>query len=352
MKNQSNRFAAFPAFALLILLLSAVTTQAQQQTNGYLGVHPLLLSKYSATSRGNLIATLTEGTAPNQVQVVSVPAFYTSGASNSSAWSNLNSVIDGVTGSGRTITVGIALSFHATSTGISTSADTSYSTVYRNAVAQLAAFYQRHLANINAGRVKVVILPSLEDQFSNTDSFVTLAQALVAQLRVELNSKRVSGISSVIIRRSPDPARNIGTATDLASKCSRIAGTSGLGVSCQYEVHGVARSGSVWSNDGAFVYADIAGLTWREDRNSVSEAESYGKMPLTAFTAQAAANRPVNLLWRPAYNLWAREVSNGYVKYRKLNDVRSRTDYDGNAAAFGEQEKTVLRYFLARAPRG
>lgn len=360
MRIQFARWLKQSCLAVILTALAMTASQAQQD-NEYLGVHALFLSKYSTKSRTNLISVLTEKTAPSKIQVIFVPAFYTSGAGSASAWSNINEVVSKVNGSGRRITVGIALSFHATSTSLGSGSDTNTAVVYEKGVGRLAAFYQRHLQAITEGKVRVVILPSLEDQLASNDKFIALAKALVTKLSSELKERKVGGIDSVIVRRSVVSVDKRGTARELSDDCKKIAGTTGLGVSCQYQVHGPSRTGTVWSNDGIFVYADIPNLVWTEDKDSADNSETFAKeprIPLTAFTASAAANSPVTTLWRPAFNLWAHmEDASKKVKYSKPKDkdnkelpLRKRSDSTTDPA-FGEQEIRVVRYFLSNAPR-
>lgn len=340
--------------ALMLIALAAPAAQAQQN-NEYLGVHLLFLGNYNDPSMTNVKTVVTEKDAPSKIQIISVLAFHGNGASDAAAWSNLDTVVRAVNDSGRTIVVGIALSFHANSTSLSSKSDTDYRVVYKKAVGQLADFYQRHITAITSGKLRVVILPSLEDSLSNTSKFISLAKATVTQLNSALKARRVSGIDSVIVRRSVVSVDKRGTADELNKDCQKIAGTTGLGVNCQYQVHGPSRRGNVWSNDGIFVYADIQNLTWTEDKDSADNSETFKdepKKPLTAFTTSASPSSPVAMLWRPAFNLWTREVKNGRVRYNKPSAIRGRGDYvDGNQPAFSVQEMTVVRYFLSNAPR-
>ena len=348
--------------ASLLLAAACITTARAQQNNNYLGIHMLYLSSLNDTSVDNLNGVLTASGAPNHIQVTCVPAFFSDGASASAAWGNLDKVAKAVIGSGRTLTLGIAMSFHTTSTDLQGGADIDHKVVYNAAITNLAEFYQRHLTTISSGSLKVVILPSLEDDLKNTNQFVALAKAIVAKLRTELTTLGVSGVDSVIVRRSGSN----GTFSELKQNCGDIAGNTGLKVSCQWEVHLPPRippsSGTVWSNDGNFVYADIHGLTWGENKDS---STSHGQpTPLTAFTAEAAASSPVTMLWRPAFNLHMRHLTNCdshhkncTVNYDSPQDktthqIRNRFDdnSDKQGAFIGSQEVTVLRYFISHAP--
>lgn len=255
------------------------------------------------------------------------------------------------------ITLNVYLGFHGKGTSLDETA--------ANLAGRVEAF--RRFATADAGgvplyqKVRLVLTPSLEDNYTSHDQFMSVLQAIAAELPADV-------LKGITIRRipSPDAIRegwvdaSVGTVT-LTAKNAAV----GESVALAHEYHGLPADArktgySVLSNDGYFVWSDRDGdKNKRPDESATTAANtknpdmqrSDDKQSLSTFlSGLPSVPYDTALLWRPAYNLHTADPSErgepedieGWAK----PDIGDRSDTNKNPH-FDRREAAVLRAFLS-----
>lgn len=198
----------------------------------------------------------------------------------------------------------------------------------------------------------------LEDQWGGATT--TLDAMLVAAATPFVLNNQLSGVR---LRRSSNENSRVPSILTVAVGRGK---TAEIRVSVEYESHGMApRSGArYYSNDGNFVCmeAEPAGqktpLAYLEGKDSASNPTGTPNGNNDKFTlkeyllSRAVSAAPVNLLWRPAYNLYpvqsvgpAKVGERLKAKYNMSVPSSGRTDTP--TGMFNEVEAACLARFLS-----
>jgi hypothetical protein len=303
-----------PVKTLSVFVFLALAVQAAPTK----GLQLVLLQCWRDASVDRLLSVLSRPNAPAEIEISSSPfldtACYLRGESEGrqlpaaerrqARFHNLLRVINGIPAPRKvrvTIHVG---ALHESGPG--SSLDEWMAIVWTHVIAPYEA----------DGRVSFHISPSLEDTYTH-DEFKTALNRLMA--RLDANRVRTLVASSrFAFRRSPI---KLDSAHTNLKYTSHRAFSPAVSIPVTYEFHGTSpRSNYIgWSNDGYLVY-------YAQNENHSSHGESilddHPKISLATFNSRRMNG--AKLLWRPAFNLFEKRVSNGRVSYYR-NGKRTDT---------------------------
>lgn len=121
-------------------------------------------------------------------------------------------------------------------------------------------------------------------------------------------------------------------------------------LSIRVERHGASSTsaGGVWSNDGSFVFHELTLDGVREDSSSIRDSKTSGMKvtSLDSFISTSKTRTGVTTLWRPAYNIWRRDINGGRVSWARDSSVPEAWNRRDAAVTFDDREQRVLRRFL------
>lgn len=185
----------------------------------------------------------------------------------------------------------------------------------------------------------LVLSPQLEDHYDDATW-----RSHVKGILDKLDEAQVLRSGKLSLRRSVD-----GQGSSLSSY-TYTRGANRYTFSVRIERHGVRTvpSSGNWSNDGDFVFKDMTVGGVRETSASMVDSTNSGfaRMSLPDFSSSARRVSIPTTLWRPAYNIWRREVSNGQVRWVRDSRLAAAWDRSDAGTTFDEREKRVLVEFL------
>lgn len=321
----------------------------------HLGIQPVLLSRWAPTSVSNLTAVLMSYTG-GPLEVGFMPFFHRDGCSagaGSTPWTNAQAIITAL-GASVPLRLVVHLSFHRDDHGDD-------ATLARRAARACEEFI---LLNPT---VKFSVTPMLEDEWMDDKTF--LHKLSVVAGAIPWSRVKQAGIRLKLRRSSNTKPKVTPPATDLVVKDKSVKPPAKVVIfgrrhPIESEVHGpthLAGKAEVYSNDGNYVYFDNPNglaLDYVETADSAinagGDAKNPGKYSLTTFKTTGYGT--ALLLYRPAYNLYARtfprnpNVRGKWVYYDpKTGDPNGRLDPGANqdgGYAFDAYEAAVLRAFL------
>lgn len=341
-----------PATAPGLTLQAGPATQAGATSSTAVtkGLQAVLLSRWSRDSVDRMLSVLTDAKAP-PVEISFVPHF----GDNGHEYDNITRVLKGLAGAGKSARVTVHLGFHETGTGS-----------LKGMAEKLAAFLDtpikvngKDVKPLDLPGVSFVVSPSLEDQFATYARFEEAAKAVASGLPSAVLGRVTFRRSSVHDTRgvaADDPSQK--WVNGLVSKDRKPMGS----VALTHEYHGlVGNAGGYqgFSNDGVFVRSDgdLNGNGRPDESSRTKNAKGSGtdkKPTLGEWLDGKPGSVEFSLLWRPAYNLFAKHPGQGYdVNVYDVpgegdtpRDGKDRNDGTGSHAAFSKLEAAVLKAYL------
>jgi hypothetical protein len=192
----------------------------------------------------------------------------------------------------------------------------------------------RHLNGIRHKVEKIVLVPMLEDQW-------TQARWLEA---VHIIAGQLDSGDRIFFRRSVNSGSDMPPTTIVARLKN---GTSHTFTSTRLEAHRLDHGGNaqVISNDGRLVFQDARMFGRYETKAALDDGAGESRS-LADWTAEANATAKVSLLWRPGYNLFTRAYADSRITYQKPDEpLEKRADSDSDPAV-NAFEREVLKSFL------
>lgn len=298
-------------FVLIAVLLITVNS-IPGMSKSFKGVQAILLHRWSPASTLKLIETLQRYNF-REIEVSFAPNIM---ASVSDPYSNIRAIINGLPD--KKVYVTVYLNFHASDRTV-------------NGLDKFKTFF-----NTYKSRAQIIVCPSLED--------VTTVAEINAAARQIAVTVGPNNISSLILRRSPDPNPPAHNRTDSRKPDQTVIINNQLYryKAVELEKHGVivnSVGSDTYSNDGLFVYNPEMRLSdgVMETVNSFSSVNTSTKYSIREFSNISALSR--TNLWRPAYNLY-RDCRGRYLP------KTDRTFTDCNNKAFDDEEAKTLKIFL------
>lgn len=195
--------------------------------------------------------------------------------------------------------------------------------------------------SIDSGRLKLVIIPILEDPESN----YTRYKKMIAKTCTLL---RKSGVTNVQFRRSVI----FGAESTADTQKQLLKDTRSIGALSQHvtiELHGsmnivkLLKKGDAYSNDGNLVYFDREPINETNNYYTDNVTRPENAIPLSKFNA--LSTQATVLLWRPAYNGLMRSPESGVgPSFAERLNIQP---FEGDADT---HERPALRVFLGLNP--
>jgi len=206
--------------------------------------------------------------------------------------------------------------------------------IARATLKERAGEVNRHLNEIRDKVAKIVLVPMLEDQW-------TEARWLEA---VHIIAGQLDSGDRVFFRRSVNAGSDMPPKT-ISARLKN--GKSHTFTSTRLEAHRIDHGGiaQVISNDGRLVFQDARIFGTYETKSSLDDGAGESRS-LASWTSEANATTKISILWRPSYNLFTRTYADGRITYQKPDELigkRADSDSDPAVNAF---EKEVLKSFL------
>jgi hypothetical protein len=298
---------------LLLLLLAQPAFSAERK-----GVQVVGLSKMSAVSVRNCAAAIKESGCTT-IEFAFMPFFNAANPFN-----NVDTLLD-IPDVSKVETIFLSWRDESVMQGL-----------WTNSLAVLrtrAQSVDAHIRTIRSKVSKVILIPMLEDNRTQAE-WLQAVHTIAGEL--ESGEKVYFRRSQMVGREVPPPSIE----TTLKN------GVPYLFQATRLEAHRIDHGGpaQVISNDGGFVYQDIAIGGKYEDAASWPKAPG-GYRTLSAWTADANTTTKVSILWRPSYNLFTRTETDNHLQYTRVGTLDQRTDSDTDPA-FNAFEKEVLKAFL------
>jgi hypothetical protein len=365
----------------------------RRKPNGRRGVQAVLLSEWKRKSCDNLIEVCSNSEAPAEIEIGFVPyivdrniratghpKYALSGVAGSTGayaqYETIRYVADSLLAIGKSLVVTVHFGFHAGKDGkghLNPNAE--------DLRAYISDFYSKFFRDYQS-RVRIVLCPSLEDEYRSDTKFKDKVKVIVEQMAA-LGALTLDGgnvVTNTWVRRSENKASIKAPFTYILK--SRFTKPDGTTVKSwkvrvrETEVHGtlkyeengraknlLSRSNvKAYSNDGNFVWFDnprgLDGLRTegyatarnaneddsckeKANRDDETNADCY-KYSLSSFINSTYRSGKVVLLWRPAYNLFEWNAERQTYDKPELSD---RVDSDSKPK-FDDVEKEALRLFL------
>lgn len=191
-----------------------------------------------------------------------------------------------------------------------------------------------HINEIRGRVSKIILIPILEDYWTE-DQWLQAVRVIAAQLD---SGDKVTFRRSEMLNTDPPP-------TNIVTKLKNGKDYNFSGV--YLEAHKIDFTGeaNTISNDGGFVYNSGVLMGLHEDSNSYS-GRSEGYATLDKWSIAAKGSTKTAMLWRPAYNLHTRSISNGYVSYTYPSITLDNRVDDNADPAFNAFEAALVKRFL------
>lgn len=193
----------------------------------------------------------------------------------------------------------------------------------------------KHINEIRGRVDKIILVPILEDYWTE-GQWLQAVRVIAAQLD---SGDKVTFRRSEMMNLNPPP-------TNIVTRIKNGQSYNFTGV--YLEAHKIDFTGEAKtiSNDGGFVYNSSILLGLHESAEGLKGMPG-GYKTFAKWLPEAKASAKTVMLHRPAYNLFPRSISNGYISYRIPSiTLDNRTD-DNSDPAFSSYEAAIAQQFLS-----